>query len=47
LATGKQLRGAGPAGFQGSEIASRTKGGRHEGIVADTHGDVTILRKYH
>lgn len=47
LATGKQLRRALPACFQSSEIPSGAKGGRHEGIVADSPAYVTILRKLH
>jgi hypothetical protein len=47
LATVKQLRRALPARFQGSEIPSGAKSGRHEGIVAGSPADVTILRKYH
>jgi hypothetical protein len=47
LATGKQLRRALPARFQGCEIPSGAKSGRHERIVAGTRVDVTILRKHH
>ena len=47
LATGKQLRRALPARFQGCEIPSDAKSGRHEGIVAGSLADVTILRKTH